>query len=87
MSYARFGWDDSDLYVFSTSVDDKSALTCCGCILDDEDGITSFYAFNTKDMIDHVKKHKKVGHGVPTDLVDLLSDDDEVNFPKEDDDF
>lgn len=29
MSYCRFGWDGSDVYVFTSS----SAIECCGCAL------------------------------------------------------
>lgn len=81
MSYARFGWDDSDVYVFLSS----NGLTCQGCILLDEDGITSFNAEDTKTMVDHLKKHAKAGHKVPADTIQLIIDDDEENFPKEED--
>ena len=58
---------------------------CQGCILLDEDGITSFNADNTKKMVDHLKKHTKAGHTVPADTIQLIIDDDEENFPKEED--
>jgi hypothetical protein len=34
-------------------------------------------------MVDHLKKHVKAGHTVPGDTIQLLLDDDEENFPKE----
>jgi len=81
MSYARFGWDNSDVYVFLSS----NGLTCQSCILSDEDGITSFQADSTKKMVDHLKQHIKVGQTVPEDTIQLILDDDEENFPKEED--
>lgn len=82
MSYARFGWDDSDVYVFLSS----HGLTCQNCMLLDEDALSSFNASNTKDMVTHLKKHTKAGHNVPGDTIQLLLDDDEENFPKEEED-
>lgn len=38
MSYARFGHDGSDVYVFTTTVTNEphvEALDCCGCQLDE----------------------------------------------------
>lgn len=81
MSYARFGWDNSDVYVFLSS----NGLTCQSCILSDEDGITSFQADSTKKMVDHLKQHIKAGQTVPEDTIQLILDDDEENFPKEED--
>jgi hypothetical protein len=79
MSYARFGWEDSDVYVFLSG----HGLTCQNCMLFDEDAITSFNADSTEKMVDHLKKHVKAGHTVPEDTIQLLLDDDEENFPKE----
>lgn len=33
MSYARFGWDGSDVYVFGTRRDGLEGFECCGCYL------------------------------------------------------
>lgn len=37
MSYARFGWDNSDVYIFTTLISKNPAhyaIECCGCLLD-----------------------------------------------------
>lgn len=31
MSYARFGWDNSDVYVIGTARDGKNTVQCCAC--------------------------------------------------------
>jgi hypothetical protein len=54
-------------------------------LLSDEDGVTSYFSLNTEDMIDHIRQHQKAGHEVPVDLIELLKDDDESNFPSEED--
>ena len=88
MSYARFGWDGSDVYVFRS----KSALECCGCILqqrewieDPKSIIDTFHRevgehveqefTTTAGMIAHLEVHRAVGHVVPQDCLDeLLAD-------------
>ena len=75
MAYARFF--DSDVYIYIS----HSGLVCQACILADDDQLVSFTADNTKDMVDHVKKHIKADHNVPKDLIQNLLDDDEGNFP------
>ena len=76
MSYARFGWDNSDVYVFMSV---GGWLECCACILAHEDW-ESFQAGNTKTMIDHLKKHEGSGHHVPRHIYDYLWEDDKENF-------
>jgi hypothetical protein len=78
MSYARFGWDGSDVYVFMSV---GEFLECCACILAHEDW-ESFQAGDTQTMIDHLNKHKNSGHNVPRDIYDHLWEDDEENFGK-----
>lgn len=33
MSYARFGWGDSDVYVYGTRMGNKDVFECCACWL------------------------------------------------------
>ena len=93
MSYARFGWDGSDVYLFVAS----EGLECCGCLLqkrewidDDERAIFKGYmkavgeivphVFKTTDeMITHLQKHTDAGHCVPDDVVPALLEDAEEN--------
>lgn len=94
MSYARFGWDSSDVYIFRSD----SFLECCGCVLQDREWIdvpdsplggylrpagkeirTKFDS--TKGMVEHLDEHRRAGHTVPDDVVPALWADDAENFP------
>jgi hypothetical protein len=67
MSYARFGWDGSDVYVFLSV---SGHLECCACKLGDAWDFPS-----TDAMIAHLEAHRGVGHCVPQDTIDeLLAD-------------
>ncbi len=33
MSYARFGWEGSDVYVIGTVLSGEHVIECCGCLL------------------------------------------------------
>lgn len=77
MSYSRWGCDGSDVYVFAHV---NGQIQCCGCpLLDDR---TSFDAWSTEAMVDHLAEHVKAKHSVPAGLVECLREDDEENFPK-----
>jgi hypothetical protein len=77
MSYARFGWDGSDVYVFAHV---GGFLECCMCFLDDHQDEGSFQAGDTQSMVDHLKKHEASGHTVPESIYKDLWDDDKENF-------
>lgn len=81
MSYARFGWDGSDVYVFYGVGD---VFECCGCLLqkgewvDDPGGPFGGYLkavgeivqdrFPDPDgIIGHLREHQAKGHTVPAD--------------------
>ncbi len=70
MSYARFGWDDSDVYVY---LDCGGYLTCCGCSLSADSSFPAFYS--TADMLAHLRQHRMLGHVVPQDALDQLRAD------------
>lgn len=71
MSYARFGYDDSDVYVFLSS---EGYLECCGCSLNEQ-----WYYETTDEMLAHLEEHRAQGHNVPQDCIDELLADKEEN--------
>lgn len=96
MSYARFGSNGSDVYVFMHA---GGFLDCCGCLLqemewiDDPEAFFGFYLkavgeiiqtefHTTQGMIDHLKLHIEAGHNVPDDVIPAILADDAENFPK-----
>lgn len=76
MSYARFGWDDSEVYVFMHV---GGFLECSACLLAHEEG-EPFDANDTQTMINHLKKHESAGYNVPRHIYALLWEDDKENF-------
>ena len=74
MSYARFGWGGSNVYVF---LDVGGYLRCCACWLtqftDPDPRFTT-----TAAMVDHLREHVVAGHMVPDETIaDLLADAEE----------
>lgn len=97
MSYARFGSNGSDVYVFFSG---GGFIDCCGCILQDSEWVdapagilggyfkflspfieTRFWA--TADAVKHFEVHQAAGHTVPEHVVRMLLEDDEEHFPDE----
>lgn len=88
MSYARFGWDGSDVYVFTTS----NGIECCGCLLQERHwvenpkirpfggyfenvGVEVETIFRSNDgMVGHLLRHRRAGHTVPQYAIDRLLD-------------
>jgi hypothetical protein len=84
MSYARFGADGSDVYVFMAIGDDDHPggwLECCWCDLTDRQTF-SFRAFTTATMVQHLQEHIDAGGHVPEDVIPSLLADDAQNFPQ-----
>jgi hypothetical protein len=82
VSYARFGADGSDVYVFMAV---EGWLECCSCWLQPlvPAGLhESFHASSTDEMVTHLRAHTAAGHHVPADVVPDLRADDEENFPR-----
>ena len=88
MSYARFGSDGSDVYVFVSNI----GIECCGCSLiprhwvevperaifggyleQDNPDDTEIYASN-EAMVAHMERHRAAGHTVPEYVFDRLRD-------------
>lgn len=59
MSYSRFGWDNSDVYIFEHV---GGGIECCGCPLP-EDAQTQFT--DLAQLEEHLGAHEAVGHTVP----------------------
>ncbi len=92
MSYARFGWDDSDVYVYCS----RAGIECCVCHLQQREWVddpgypilggylapvgerikTTFT--DTDGAVAHMAEHVAAGHVVSPDVVpELLADRDE----------
>ena len=79
MSYARFGWDGSDVYVYETRWKDGTAWECCACFLSprspDRPLGRSHFTFTGAAMLGHLVAHRYAGHCVPDDaFTDLAAD-------------
>ena len=71
MSYARFGWEGSDVYVY---LDVGGYLACCGCCLSDY-----WRHDDTASMIAHLREHQAAGHHVPEETIAELEADRVAN--------
>lgn len=67
MSYARFGADGSNVYVYL----DCSGFLLCVCGDPCETGL-GFKAYKTTDMINHLRAHQSKGDFVPDYTFELL---------------
>lgn len=61
MSYCRFAWDGSDVYVFES----VEGLTCCGCRRDP----SGFVCATPEVMIEHLAAHRRAGDYVPENAI------------------
>jgi len=74
MSWARFGYEGSDVYIFN---DVRGGITCCSCQLQKEvptriAGFMLHDDFNCateKEMYEHIRQHIAAGHCIPDYLV------------------
>jgi hypothetical protein len=63
MSYCRFAWGGSDVYVYRSA----GGIECCGCRFG-----TNFTAGTPEEMIAHLATHRRAGHFVPPEAIELL---------------
>lgn len=63
MSYARFGCDGSDVYVYASG---DGVVTCCGCSLGDS------WNFALREMVAHLREHEARGDHVPKYVFERL---------------
>ena len=73
MSYARFGWDGSDVYVFRSTLQ----MECCGCWLRKRGEVA--YFSTTAEILAHLDEHSAAGHTVCDDTLAELQADAEEN--------
>jgi hypothetical protein len=67
VSYCRFGWGGSDVYVFLSV---SGCLECCGCRLSEEWSYSS-----TDAMLAHLREHVSKGDTVPDSAIRRLEDE------------
>ena len=68
MSYCRFAWDGSDVYVYGNT---NEKYECCGCRLD-----PVRWEYDTaEEMIVHLAAHRRAGQFVPRYAIEGLWED------------
>lgn len=72
MSYARIGWEGSDVYVFLSG---RGYFDCCGCSL--SSGWSSYP--NTDAILAHLREHRDAGHCVVEDTLREIENDRAAN--------
>jgi hypothetical protein len=60
MSYCRFHWGGSDLYVFEYV---EGGIECCGCRVSEQ-----WVYLDIGEFLAHIDEHEKAGHFVPPTL-------------------
>jgi len=80
MSYARWGWGGSDVYVYMHV---GGFLTCTWCPLMEDQEELNFDTKSTQVMAAHLKRHELNGERVPNDIYQRLWEDDKENFPRD----
>lgn len=70
MSYARFGSQGSDVYVYAGT----DAYHCCGCALEGREKFPT-----TRELVEHLRDHQTTGHVVPEDTFAHLKAEGEEN--------
>jgi len=67
MSYCRFAWDGSDVYVYPSA----HGIVCSGCRFE-KNFAGDFTAGTPEEMIAHLALHRRAGHYVPPYAVEAL---------------
>lgn len=70
MSYCRFGWQGSEVYVYEGS----DGIVCCGCQLDTTKS-SSFVCETSEEMIAHLGEHRRANQYVPNGVIEELWDE------------
>ena len=79
MSYARWGWEGSDVYVFGTDVVETDNGGRVGGMLvcmhgGDDEGV-SFTCKTSAEMIAHLLEHRERGDTVPESAIERLREE------------
>ena len=61
MSFSRFGWEDSDVYVFEHV---GGFIQCCGCPYTSKDDFGMYDAKTPRQMLEHLDMHEADGDSV-----------------------
>jgi len=91
MSYARWGWEGSDVYVYLTNYKQELVIQCCGCFLEkpkklkkpytDILGILheveykSVFLKTSGEAVQHFNLHREKGDTVPQETIDDILKD------------
>ena len=82
IAYAKWGWENSDVYLFGGYIRyGTPVITCCGCLLarDDPDDwlMSPSFDFETKEgILGHLRVHQDAGHVVPESAIRRIEADD-----------
>lgn len=72
MSYVRFHWGGSDLYIYES----EQGLECCGCRLEDDlTGPRGWTYADPGELVRHIAEHELLGHVVRPGLAWDIWDD------------
>lgn len=74
VSYCRFAWDNSDVYVYESA----QGIECCGCRLS-----KNWFVGTDVEMIAHLTEHLIAGHTVPKYAFDRLLEEIYAKFKKQ----
>lgn len=76
MSYARMGWDGSDVYVYHHA---NGWIECCGCSITEPDVeyevLGFFRAYTARHMLEHLDLHIQRGDHVPDRCIERIRSD------------
>lgn len=75
MSYCRFGWDGSNVYVFEGGDEDSVYWECCGCSLRGAADKKPIQFKDRQSMIVHLMDHRRLGDNVPQFAIDRLEEE------------
>jgi len=67
MSYARFGANGSNVYVFQNT---DLMIECCGCAL--RAGRERIEFATVDEMVEHLRYHEAAGHCVPGETYEAM---------------
>lgn len=84
MAFARFGWENSGVYLFGALADDDLSthiIICGGCLLlqgEDCGHPWGEYAdFSSRDkLLAHLREHRAAGHIVPESAIERIMTED-----------
>lgn len=88
MSYARWGLEGSDVYVYASERYDPDVRrvvqqwVCCGCLLEEDAAPTPSHALPNDHVVtslgalhNHLIAHRDAGHVVPQSALDRIADE------------